>query len=179
MNDPNWHPAIRTQHWLAVALLIVCVGAIWGADAFEKTDVLRGQMKQLHFLAGVAVGLAVLLRLTTRFYVRAPARATVPGLAWASRLTHIALYALLVVLPVLGYAAASGKGVPLSLLGVFELAPLPVDKATAHALKALHEALAYGLLGLVGLHVGAAIYHAAVLRDRVLQAMLGRAGERT
>jgi hypothetical protein len=44
MEHQNWHPAIRTQHWLAVALLIVCVGAIWGADAFEKTDPLRGQM---------------------------------------------------------------------------------------------------------------------------------------
>lgn len=161
MKNTNWHPAVRLQHWLTVALLLVCVGAIPGREAFDKTDLLRAELKQLHFLAGAALAALVLLRLWTRFVTRAPAHdAMHPAVAAASRLGHAALYGLLLVLPPLGYAAASGKGVPVEMLGLVKVAPLAIDPGTAKSLKALHESLAYGLLGLIGVHVAAAVHHA-------------------
>jgi cytochrome b561 len=39
-------------------------------------------------------------------------------------------------------------------------------------LEQVHETGAWLLLALIGLHAGAALFHALVLRDRVLQRML-------
>lgn len=175
MQSNNWNPAIRAQHWLTVLLMILCVGAVWGHEAFDKTDPLRAQLMQLHFLLGGAIGLLTLLRLATRAFITGPAHATTPTLALLAKLGHLGIYLLMLALPVCGYIAVSGKGVPINLLGLIEIPALPVGKEWGKAFKELHEGLANGLLALLALHVAAAVLHAVVLKDKVLHSMLGRA----
>lgn len=175
MPNANWNPVLRLQHWLTVLLMLGCLIAVWSHEAFDKSDPLRVQLMQFHFLAGGAIGLLTLSRLLTRALTRAPEQAMTPLLARLAHLGHAGLYLLMLLLPVCGYVAASGKGVPVSLLGLLELPPMPVDKHVAKLFKEVHEGLGNGLIGLVALHIGAVLFHAVVLRDQVLPAMLGRA----
>ena len=96
-----------------------------------------------------------------------------PALATLSRATHNLLYAVLIVLPLLGWANASSRGWAVKLFGV---APLPslVAKGSllGHSLGDVHATLATALLAIVALHVSGAFYHAVVLKDRTLQRML-------
>lgn len=176
MQNLNWSPLIRAQHWLTVLLMVLCIGAVWSHEAFDKTDPLRAQLMQVHFLVGGLIGLLTLLRLLTRAVTKAPVHAMAPVIALLAKAGHLGLYLLMVLLPVSGYVAVSGKGLPIDLLGLLEIPPLPVDKDVAHLFKELHEGLGNALIALVALHVAAVLFHAVVLKDRVLHAMVGRAG---
>ena len=48
---------------------------------------------------------------------------------------------------------------------------MPVDKALAEAIKRWHERLAWALIALVALHVGAALKHHFIDRDGLLSRM--------
>src|SRR2546423_11710167 len=83
------------------------------------------------------------------------------------------MYASLLSLPILGWAATSAKGINVSLFG---LAPLPAliapDPDIADALLDYHQWGAWALLAVVGVHGLAALWHHFVRRDGVLAAML-------
>lgn len=174
MQNNNWNPLIRAQHWLAVLLMVICIAAVWSHEAFDKSNPLRAQLMQAHFLMGGAIGLLTTIRLLTRAFVKAPEHSMPPVIARLAKLGHIGLYLLMVLLPLCGHVAVSGKGLPINLLGLFELAPLPVSKEVASVFKEFHEGLANGLIALIALHVAAAFFHAMVLKDPVLQSMTGR-----
>jgi len=91
----------------------------------------------------------------------------------SARAVHWLLYALLFVLPILGWINASWRGFPLIMFGL-ELPKLVATRAPGWGWSGdVHSVLAnYLLLVLVGLHVAAALYHYFVRRDRVLQRML-------
>jgi cytochrome b561 len=74
---------------------------------------------------------------------------------------------------VLGWAAASYRGWETRLFALIPLPPL-AEKGTrwAHDAGDVHVVLVYVLLGLIALHVAAALYHHVVQRDRVLARML-------
>jgi cytochrome b561 len=78
---------------------------------------------------------------------------------------------LLIVQPLMGWANASSRGWQVTLAGVKLPAIAPTGSAIGHALGDVHSLLAWGMLGLIGLHVAAAFYHHFVLRDRVLRRM--------
>lgn len=175
MDSKNWHPGIRVLHWVTVPVLVACVAAVWAADAYDKSDPARAVLMQTHFFFALCLTLLVGLRLMARAASRPPTGSTTPRFERGARIAHGVLYALLVAVPLTGYIAVSGRGVPIDVLGFFSLPPLPVDKHLARSVKELHEVLANSLLGVVAVHVAAALYHGFVLKDNVLRAMLGRA----
>lgn len=177
MNESNWPTIVRAQHWLTVLLMAICIGAVWSHEAFDKSNPLRGQLMQLHFLLGGVIGLLTLPRLLTRILIKGPVHSMTPVVALLAKAGHLGLYLLMVSLPLCGYVAVSGKGLPVNLLGLVDIPPLPVGKELAAASKELHEGLSNALIALVVLHIAAALYHAAVLKDKVLHSMVGRAGE--
>jgi cytochrome b561 len=90
-----------------------------------------------------------------------------------ARAAHWLLYALLLVLPILGWAAASARNWTVRVFDLLTLPQLvPTDAKIGFTAGDIHVALSYVLLGLIGLHVAAALYHYFVRRDRVLQRML-------
>jgi cytochrome b561 len=86
---------------------------------------------------------------------------------------HWLLYALLFVLPILGWLNASWRGMPIIMFGV-ELPRLLAQRAPGWGWTGdVHSLLAeYGMLTLIGLHVAAGLYHYFIRRDDVLQRML-------
>jgi cytochrome b561 len=91
----------------------------------------------------------------------------------AAQLAHLALYAMLLTLPILGLAVCNAHGVDVSVFGLFQLPSLvAADPDLADELTDYHVWAAWGLLALVSAHVVAALWHHAVRRDGVLVAML-------
>ena len=86
--------------------------------------------------------------------------------------THVALYALFFIVPLVGWAYSSAAGFPVVLFGVL---PLPdwvsADKALAELIKPWHEISAFALAALVLLHVAAALKHHFIDKDALLDRM--------
>jgi cytochrome b561 len=83
------------------------------------------------------------------------------------------LYLLLLVIPVLGWAAAGYFGYTVTLFWIIPLPALADNTMSwAHEAGDVHAVLTNVLLILVGVHVLAALWHYLFRRDRVLQRML-------
>ena len=93
--------------------------------------------------------------------------------SWLARLSHRALYALTIAIPLSGWIMSSAANTPVSYFGRMTLpnlvAPHPgwVDPLTA-----IHGVLFAVLASLVAVHVLAAVYHRLVLKDNVLRRMI-------
>jgi cytochrome b561 len=88
-------------------------------------------------------------------------------------LTHWLLYLLLFALPIMGWANASARDWRPLLFGSISMPRiLSTGSALGRELGDIHTLTAYVLLGLIGLHVAAALYHHFWLRDRALTRML-------
>jgi cytochrome b561 len=168
-------PALVALHWLTVAALCAAVAAIFWRESVDGR-VLRDWLIQGHRHFGLLVLAMAGLRLAVRWRShRGGAHdATAPILRAAASLAHGALYALLFTLPLLGWAASSAADRTVSFLGVALPALVHADEDLADRLAAWHSNAAWALLGLVLLHVAAALWHHYALRDNTLIAMLPR-----
>jgi cytochrome b561 len=82
------------------------------------------------------------------------------------------MYGLFFAVPLTGWAYSSAAGFPIVWFGVLPLPDfVPVDKALAEAIKPFHELTAFALAALVLAHVGAALKHQFIDRDRLLGRM--------
>jgi cytochrome b561 len=161
------------MHWLTV--LCVCVAA----TLILVRDQVDGRVLQQWLLEGHRhFGLLVLIL----FFLRVALRLRLGKLpsashgAWpirvAAALTHIALYALLLALPLLGWALSNALDKPVHFLGLTLPALVGADEDLADQLQAWHVDAAWWLLALVSLHIAAALWHHFVLRDGTLRLML-------
>lgn len=170
----GYNTTAKTLHWLIVLLLIVQFIVAWTMPAIHR-DTQPGTLINLHFSVGVLVLAIAIIRLGWRLtHPEPPPEPGVPPWQTASaRVVHWLLYALLFVVPVLGWLNASWRGFPIVMFGL-ELPKLIGTRAAGWAWTGdVHSLLAeYAILSLVGLHVAAALYHWLIRRDRVLQRML-------
>ena len=94
----------------------------------------------------------------------------------AAQLGHVALWALLLALPITALLALGSEGHPLTLLGGLRLDQMPFIANSAIAPLAdwgdVHQFLGDSIMWLAGLHALAAIYHHVFLKDGVLASML-------
>jgi cytochrome b561 len=161
-------------HWITVLAIVVCAFAALSRELTEDKT-LRIILMDIHRQSGLIVLVAFVLRLAVRFRVGMANHAgEVSALErWAAQLAHVALYVLLLAMPLLGLAVSNAHAVQIKLFG---LVPLPMlvgeDADLADTLTDYHTWGAWALLALVVAHVGAACWHHWVRRDGVLTAML-------
>lgn len=171
----RYSPAQRRLHWLMFLLVAVAYLAIEGRGNFERGSLLRTLAVQSHFWTGLAVLALVLPRLWLRLRRGAPP--ITPALpawqAWPARVLHLALYAFLLVQPVLGLMTAWTDGKQLMI--PFTQAVLPAlmapDPELAHRLEDLHGTIGSLFYWVIGAHVLAALYHHFLRRDDTLARM--------
>ncbi|WP_042303709.1 cytochrome b [Paraburkholderia kururiensis] len=169
----KYDPFSRLLHWLIFVLLVIQFIVAWTMPGIHRGTQPAGLITW-HLELGTAIVAVMIVRLIWRAVRPEPAPAEGSAmLRSVARLTHGVLYLLLIVQPLMGWANASSRGWSLTLFGVIPLPPLSAQgSALGHELGDLHGALAWGLLGLIGLHVAAALYHHFVLRDGVIRRML-------
>ncbi|HTS22306.1 MAG TPA: cytochrome b [Casimicrobiaceae bacterium] len=166
-------------HWLAAAL-IVCGFTLGLSMVGLPLSRRKLELYFWHKSVGITVWLVTCLRLAWRAGHRPPPPAAMPQ--WqrrAATVSHAALYALLLLIPVSGWLYSSATGVQVVYLGLVPLPDLvPKDKALAAVLRGCHATLNFTLLALVCVHAAAALRHHFVARDTVLWRMLPLAGLR-
>ncbi|MGV7244533.1 cytochrome b [Caballeronia sp. M23-90] len=175
LNTPSvYSSTARFFHWATVLLL-----AAQFAIAWTMPDVHRGTQPvgliAWHLSVGMLILMLVALRIVWRLTHPAPPELpSIPRpLAAVARLTHWALYLLLIALPLMGWANASSRGWPSFLGTLLPLPPLtPEGSPFGHSLGDWHGVFAWVLLAVVGLHAAAALFHHFVLRDATLRRML-------
>lgn len=162
-------------HWLIV--LGVAMAATLAlirdqlADKTARAWLLEGH-RHFGLLVLVLCIVGFVLRIRSR---RLPSASHSPAvIRAAATVTHFALYALLGIQPMLGWALSDAQGKPVHVLGATLPALVAPDFDLADNLQAWHQNVAWVLLALVSLHVGAACWHHFVVRDDVLRAMLPR-----
>lgn len=165
-------------HWAMLVLLLAVVATMEFRGHFPRGSAPREAMKQWHYLLGLAVFGLVWLRLLARLVWRAPAIVPPPP-AWQRLLagtTHLALYALMVAMPLLGWLILSAEGEPVRFLGLDLPALIGRDEALVDWAEEVHEAGAKLAYALVALHAAAALMHHYWMRDDTLKRILpGRA----
>ncbi|KAF1013395.1 MAG: Cytochrome b561 [Stenotrophomonas maltophilia] len=171
---PVFTPVARALHWL-MAVLIVAM--LFIGVAMVSVIAARPLLIDLHRPLGIAILVLAVIRLGYRLRHRPPAlpadlsRLQVVG----AHASHLLLYALILAMPLLGWALLSAGGYPVTLGAGLHLPPIAPHDATLYAwLRSAHGWLAYLLFGVVLAHLGAALFHHWVRRDSVLRSMLGR-----
>ncbi|MFN3960185.1 MAG: cytochrome b [Parvularculaceae bacterium] len=174
MSSPRYSAPARWLHWLVALLVVLQIALGWIAEA-EKDDARSLEILHAHVQLGVLILGLMLLRLTWRLARSAPAPpAGEPphGRAIAAE-THGALYLLLLTMPASGYVIWSFMNAPMSFLGVFALPDLwpvmPEDETSRAIAWYFHVYSSRALMALIALHVGAALYHELILRDRLIR----------
>jgi len=175
MSAPSNHfaPLARLLHWLMALMILAMlfIGAGMAASVSERHEWLL----HLHKPLGIAILLLVVVRLVVRFSTdQPPLPKDLPG--WqvlAAKLSHVLLYALMLVLPLLGWAMISAAGDPVMLSSSLQLpAILPANPTTFAFLRKAHGYLAYLLFLTVLVHLAAALFHGWIRRDGVLESMV-------
>lgn len=129
----------------------------------------------LHKMLGITVLALVLPRLIWRKMNQEPLLP--PGMgATQKKLAHAAhwlLYVMMVVMPLVGWLMSNAAGRMVSFWGYFDL-PVLVEKnkELRHLMGEIHEYGGWILLGLIGLHVLAALQHQFILKDGLMWRML-------
>jgi cytochrome b561 len=164
-------PAI-VLHWLlALALFGIFGLGVYMADLPISPERLR--LFNWHKWAGITILALSLLRLGWRLTHAPPPDLPMP--AWQRRLAHLShrtMYALFLVVPLVGWAYSSATGFQVVVFGVLPLPDfVPKSKPLAEVLETAHATLAWLLAGLVVVHVAASIKHALVDRDGLLGRM--------
>ena len=165
-------PLQRLLHWL----IAVCILAMLFIGVGMVTTVTPKFLPliAIHKSLGVAILALAVIRLAVRLRYGAPALpADLPmPMKLAAQLSHYALYALMIGMPLLGWAMLSAAAYPVVVFGSMHLpALLPQSDGLHSLLWDAHFYLAFAFFGLVLLHVAAALFHALVRRDGVIETM--------
>lgn len=176
--DPElriFDPVIRFLHWLTLFLIVTIFVLAFSIDfASSKEEAVA--VIQLHRSFGVTVWAVTLGRLVWRQFARFPNwPADMPqAMRFAAQWSEYALYALLLIQPILGLLQTNARGDRVDLFFLGQLPPLiGMDRALAKQLLEVHVTVGLLLLGLIALHTAAALYHHFWRRDDTLRAMLG------
>lgn len=161
-------------HWLMLLLLAAVYACIELRVLFERGSDAREAIKTWHFMLGLSVFVLVWVRLIARWIGGVPA-ITPPLPTWQHRLSglmHLALYGLMIGMPIGGWLILSAEGKPVPFFGL-TLPPLvPPNEALAEQVEDLHETVGVAGYWLIGLHALAGLFHHYVQKDDTLRRLL-------
>lgn len=163
----------KLLHWITAAA-IFCVVPLGFAMTSAAPGPEQNRLYDLHRSFGTLILTLAALRLMWRLY--APPPPLVAGMPrWqvlSAKASHGAMYVLLFVVPLIGWAGTSAFGAPITVFGLFQLPPLLAkDRDLAALLLPIHVYLALTLAALVVVHIAAALHHHFVRKDETLRRM--------
>jgi len=166
--------AARILHWISAVLILgmIVVGIIianeWGGPWQER-------LYDLHKSTGALLMPIILIRILYRFgNPPPPLPQDIPAIQqFAAHTMHYLLYGLLVVQMLVGWIATSAYPAPVPFYGLFNL-PLiwAENRALSEQLFMVHRFIGISLGVLATMHIGAALFHHFVRKDRVLMRMI-------
>ena len=165
----KWPVSSRIFHWISAILLLITWILI---VVYQNTD--QNLYINLHKAFGLSVLFWMIARAFNRLLIKVPAAVVMPP--WQKKislLTHLALYIILIAMPVAGLLTSVYGGHPVDVFGLFEI-PVFVtpNRSTAHFYENIHTGVIWPMIvGFTLLHIGAALYHQFILKDKLINRM--------
>ncbi len=173
-SSTRWGSLSQFLHWLIVAFVVAQVTLALVFKSLHRGPLLF-TLVNIHKSIGITIFALMLIRLLWRWGNRVPdlPAALTPYERILARSTHVALYAILLVMPLTGWLGSAAHGIPVRW---FALVTLPGIVAKSLVLSKLmfvaHFWLAILLGVIVTVHIAAALRHHFVLRDDTLRRMV-------
>lgn len=171
---PAYTLSARILHWLTAILVLSMI-----PFGILMVRINEGPAQDLLFNLHRSIGVILLPIVFVRLIYRLknsplPLPDDVPMIQRAAaHATHWMLYLLLIVQPLVGWIATSAYRAPIRVFWLFELPPIwPENRAFSEGLFALHQLIGFAIAVLICMHIGAALFHHFVHRDRVLMRMI-------
>jgi len=165
-------PLQRLLHWvMAVCILTMLFIGVGMVSTVEPKFL---TLVSIHKPLGMAILVLALIRLVVRWrYGAPPLPVDLPEpMKLAAHLSHYALYALMIAMPLIGWGMLSAAAYPVKLWGGVNLPSiLPQSDALHTALWNAHFYLAFLFFALILMHLAAALFHGLVRRDGVFESM--------
>jgi cytochrome b561 len=160
----------RLLHWTMAVLVLATIpaGFVMVQPGLDRET--QNALFIFHKNVGVLLLLLVIVRLVYRgLNSPPPLPSSVPPLQQRiAHASHMAIYLLLVVMPVAGYVRVRAGGFPIESLDALGIpAIVPRSDALAAFAKSTHYVGGIALTVLVVLHCSAAFYHGILKRDGV------------
>jgi cytochrome b561 len=173
----HYTPTAKLLHWLVAGMVVVQFVLAKLADLAGDADSAVRELALLanHKSVGITILALVIVRLVWRRMNPPPALpATMPK--WqltASHVSHWSLYILLIAMPVTGWLMSSASAYSVSWFNLFQLPDFVApDPALKDVFKDAHELVGKLLVLVAIIHIIAAIKHALIDKDGVLQRMI-------
>lgn len=174
-NTPDrYGAASMLMHWLMLLLIAAVYACMELRDNFPKGSDMREDLKTWHYMLGLCVLLLVACRLVLRFTSVAPRIEPSPS-KWQNNFAsamHLALYGLMIGLPILGWLILSAKGSVVPFFGLELPHLISESKSNADWIKEIHETGATVGYFLISLHAAAGLFHHYFVKDDTLRRML-------
>jgi len=174
-NTPDAYGAVaQLLHWgvvIGIMLQFIWAWRIDQSDSIRLEFALVNQHKSM----GMTVLALAILRLLWRAFNRPPGLPA--GMAgWQQRVaagTHWLLYALIVAMPLSGWAYSSAAGYGAEFFGLLDIPDfVPQSESLEDLLHGVHEWLGRAILAVAGIHILAALHHQFVVKDNLMKRML-------
>lgn len=167
-NSDNYNVVAKFLHWI-IALLII-INYILGLT-LDNT-----YWYDIHKQTGLTIFFLVLLRIVWRLTSKYPNKleSISDSEQLAARIGQIALYILMLAIPISGIIMTQIHGRPLSIWGIVTV-PILIGSQTQSAkqlISELHLWLAHMIIFIAFVHAAIALAHHYILRDRLLSRML-------
>jgi len=172
-SDQRYNGLIRVLHWLVLLAVVLAILTMEFEDIYAKGTPGRLFLRATHYAAGFSVLVLMTIRVLARNMLSAPS--PVPGspsMQKIAHLTHLALYGLIIAMPIFGLASVLLSGKPIDLYGFILVSPFATDRTLSSAFKEIHGTGATFVYILVGLHAAAALWHQFVLKDNIFKRIL-------
>lgn len=173
-SSTHYGAIVRLFHWGMAGLIIVGLVGVETHDWFPKGSDLRNILMDTHFQCELLVFVLIWFRLGAVFSDRTPPIRPLPPV-WQdmiAKLVHLALYAGMIVLPILGVVMQQAADHTVSLLGTQLPTFVGVNKPLAKSLREIHSLIGNVVIGLIVLHAVAAVWHHHKQHDNTLLRML-------
>jgi cytochrome b561 len=171
---PGYTLTARVLHWsvATLVLLMIPLGIVianeWGGPAQQF-------LYNLHKSIGATLLPLVIIRLLYRLNnPPPPLPSDIPAIQqFAAHATHWALYVLILIQPIVGYIMTSAYPAPVPFFGLFNLPAIwPENRALSEQLSVVHLYVGIAIAVVAAMHIGAALFHHFVRKDRVLMRMV-------
>ncbi len=174
--NSHYTKTAKALHWIIAVMILGLIGL---GFYMHNLPISPSKLKlySWHKWAGVTVFILALIRIVWRLGHKAPALpTTMTRLQQAgAHFGHLALYVLMVAIPLSGWVMSSAKGFRTVWFGILPLPDLVSrDKVLGDQLLTLHLWLNISLIALLVVHILAALKHNFIDRDDILKRMLPR-----
>jgi len=160
-------------HWATVTSIAGMFASAWLLFASDREH--AAMLVTVHRSLGVVTWATAIVRLGWRlsYAYLPPFPQNMPKVQQRlAKTSEYGLYALLLFQPLTGLAQSLTRGRHFMLFAWQVPKLMAGDRPLTMLFHQIHSVSAWVLLGLIGLHILAALFHRFVLRDEVLQSML-------